>query len=347
MKHLLLSDSNARCMDPSKIVSEALFNFEEKQLQKQLTRAFRLACSSSTSYREKIAAKGIDQSVIVDPNIFRKLPIISREELVNFVQQNIGHYIDIQNEEFISEKTHGITRLFESDYSELVNIYYRLFATAGVRRNDLVLISDYGTSPLSYLASKLFCSFERDGLAEKMGFVPLSVDGIPEFTRRTIHVILTAKPRIMFIRHDLVAPLLSNIRSQNISSHELNLAKIVVTANCNSAENELILAKKLNTKVVRLLRDDLAFYAMIECEFTEGFHILADSYLPEIACSEGETTLSNRQKGKLVITALFPTSVPVVRFETSYEGYFDDSRCSCPIAKLMKKSNRKIFFMNN
>lgn len=305
----------------------------------RLTRAFRTACSSDW-YRNKIASEGIKQSAIMNSKSFHDLPIITRSELPQ-CKVSSERYIDLQTEETPFD-TSRVTRLFESDYAGLVNAYEKLFKIVGVKKRDIVLISDYGSSPISYLASNLFCSFETKGLAERLGFVALCTDGMPEFVQRTLHVIESTKPRFIVTRHDLIPPLVSACRSQNRSLKEFGVATVVVTANCDAAQKEADLASKLGTKVLRLLRDDTAFFAMMECKKSNGFHISEDAFIAEITDSQKKSLLPLGETGRLVVSSLFPTSVPLIRFETSYEGYLKKSECSC--ASVGGKKTRVLFF---
>ncbi|MDG6905140.1 MAG: hypothetical protein JRN20_05065 [Nitrososphaerota archaeon] len=307
----------------------------------RFVRAFKKARSASEWYRNKIALEDIKQNAIINAKLLESLPIVSRNELSG-VKSTVHSekYIDIQDEASLDDAGR-ITRLFESDYAELVNVYQKLFKTVGVKKRDIVLISDYGSSPISYLASNLFCTFQTKGLAERLGFVALCTDGMPEFVQRTIHVIESTKPKIVVIRHDLIPPLVAALRSREVSLKDLGVATTVVTANCDTAGEEAALASKLGTKVRRFLRDDLAFFVMIECKEHNGFHIGEDSYLAEIVDYGNKSPITFGETGRLVVSALFPTSIPIMRFETSYEGYLKRSKCSCTPGK---KASRVLFF---
>ena len=205
-----------------------------------------------------------------------------------------------------------------------MDLYERFYASIGVGPTDVMLICDYGTSPVSFTASSMFCPLGMDGLSERLGFRVLCNDGIPEFSRRTVHMIETVKPDVVLIRHDLVPPLLNHMRWKKDQ-----VRAFVITANDRAAMVEHGLARGLGVPASRFLRDDLALFAMLECRTTPGFHVPTDFYLAEIVDPKTSEPLDRGGRGRLAVTGLSKTSVPVVRYMTSYEGHVDTISCGC------------------
>ena len=66
-----------------------------------------------------------------------------------------------------------------------------------------------------------------------------------------------------------------------------------------------------------------------ECEEQNGLHIWADHYLIEIVDPDTGETLSEGEKGELVLTPLTKEAMPLLRYRTGDITFIMDEECSC------------------
>jgi phenylacetate-CoA ligase len=66
-----------------------------------------------------------------------------------------------------------------------------------------------------------------------------------------------------------------------------------------------------------------------ECERQDGLHVFEDHFYPEIIDPATGKTLSDGEKGELVITTLTKTGTPVLRYRTRDITYLDRRPCAC------------------
>jgi hypothetical protein len=78
----------------------------------------------------------------------------------------------------------------------------------GIKVDDRVAIYDYGSSPVTYLSSRVICPYLRQGAADRAGAVVICNDGLPEFVERCWHLPTYIQPQVLFMRCDNMQPFL-------------------------------------------------------------------------------------------------------------------------------------------
>lgn len=137
------------------------------------------------------------------------------------------------------------------------------------------MIMDFGCSPLSYLASSMYCPFLRRGAAEMVGCIPVCNDGVGTVIPRAIRMIEVLQPRVVYLRGDLVPPLL-----QALQETRLCVRTWVVGAEeaVPSAADLDRLAQASGGEVLGLVRLDAALFMAQQCSRCRAFHVWTDIY---------------------------------------------------------------------
>jgi len=151
----------------------------------------------------------------------------------------------------------------------------RCWRLAGLGRGDRVIVFDFGPSPLSYLASCLYSPFLRRGAAERVGCLPVCNDGVATVVPRGVHMIGVLRPKVAYVRADLLAPL----------AGAMGRAPTSLQAVVAAAEEALLapaearrFREETGVDVLRLLRLDGALFLAQECPHCRAFHVFPDLY---------------------------------------------------------------------
>jgi hypothetical protein len=121
----------------------------------------------------------------------------------------------------------GFVELSRAALSEYAEALGNAWSAVGVGEGDRVVIYDYGSSPLVYLASRTFTSYLERGAAELTGATAVCVDGLTDNVGRLAHVVRHFEPHFLFVRAELVPLLVSGPTALPV---EQRTAKLVVSA---------------------------------------------------------------------------------------------------------------------
>jgi phenylacetate-coenzyme A ligase PaaK-like adenylate-forming protein len=199
----------------------------------------------------------------------------------------------------------------------------RCWSLFGIGRGDRVAIFDYGTSPVSYLASRSFTPYLRRGAADILGCLPVCNDGAANLSQRAVDIVRFVRPRVLFLRADCLHPFAAEIANGSVALASYLDALVVV-------ENEAVVTAaardsyqaQFGVPVYRLLRADAAMFLAPECARCGLFHIWSDLYHVEILAPDGED-----RKGRLVITNWFAASFRAIRYLSQVEAVLEPRGC--------------------
>jgi phenylacetate-coenzyme A ligase PaaK-like adenylate-forming protein len=200
----------------------------------------------------------------------------------------------------------------------------RCWSLFGIGRGDCVGIFDYGTSPVSYLASSIFTPYLRRGAADILGCLAVCNDGVANLSRRALEIVKYARPRVLFLRSDCLHPFATEVtrNSLTLSSHVAALVAVANEAVLSEAERDSYQAI-LGVPVYRLVRADAVMFFAPECPQCRFFHIWPDLYHVETA-AEGASPLAGSQLNRLVITNRFSRSF---RYLTQVAAVLEPAGC--------------------
>lgn len=217
--------------------------------------------------------------------------------------------------------------LDSNELSRYAEALRRCWSLLGIAKGDRVGIFDYGTSPVSYLASSTFTPYLQRGAADILGCLPICNDGAANLSQRAVEIVKFVRPRVMFLRTDCLHPFTAEISrgSMPLSSYVDTLVAV---------ENEGVLARaerdayqaKLGVPIYRLMRADAAMFLAPECHRCGLFHLWSDLY--HVEAPEPQTDReTGRQASRLVITNWFATSCPTIRYVSQISACLQPPGC--------------------
>lgn len=218
--------------------------------------------------------------------------------------------------------------LGRSDLQRYAEALSRCWRVLGLRRGDTVAIFDYGSSPLSYLASSLFTPYLSRGAADLLGCVPICNDGVSTMSARAIQILKFVRPRLLFVRADVLSPFVAEAQKQGVRLPDYVEGLAV-------GENEGVLPQdarenfehRLGVPLHRLSRVDAAMFLAVECPTCRFFHTWADLYHVELLDENLSVPVSSGQRDLLAITNLFARVCPSIRFLSQLHGSLVAGRC--------------------
>lgn len=170
-------------------------------------------------------------------------------------------------------------RLTSRELGKYAGALARCWSLLGLGRGDIVAIFDYGTSPVTYLASSAFFPHLRRGASDLLGCLPICSDGLPQMAPRVVSIIRYVRPRALFMRPDGLLPLADHAEREGLVLSKY-VRSIVV-----SQDEGLLGAKakaewqaRLGVPVYSLLRIDRSLFLAVECARCRAFHTWPDLY---------------------------------------------------------------------
>jgi phenylacetate-coenzyme A ligase PaaK-like adenylate-forming protein len=199
----------------------------------------------------------------------------------------------------------------------------------GVKLDDRVAIYDYGSSPVTYLSSRVICPYLRQGAADRIGAVVICNDGLPELVDRCWHLLTYVQPQVLFMRCDNMDPFL-RLLTRRGGWPASPPRQVVVSGNEEwpGAQEISTWEQALGTPVRRLARADLAMWLALEC-VGGRIHIDSDRFLIEVLEPQSNIVLPAGEEGIVTITCLFSKTVPSIRYASAIFGRLCSTACSC------------------
>ncbi len=214
------------------------------------------------------------------------------------------------------------------DLKEYAKALTRCWSFLGLRKGDRVAIFDYGTSPISYLASSAFTPYLSQGAADALGCLPICNDGVANMSQRAVEIVKFVRPRLLFLRNDCLHPFTAEVEREGLRLSKYVRA-LVATA------NEAVLTKpeqdayqrSLGVPIYRLLRVDLAMFFATECPQCRLLHAWPDLYFVETLEPETHRPVRRGLRGSLTVTNRFARICPTIRYLSQLEGSLEAPGC--------------------
>ena len=218
--------------------------------------------------------------------------------------------------------------LDRTDLREYAKALTHCWSFLGLGKGDRVAIFDYGTSPVSYLASSAFTPYLSQGAADVLGCLPVCNDGVANMSQRAVEIVKFVHPRFLFLRNDCLHPFAVEVEREG-----LQLSKYVSAL--VATENEAVLTKQeqdtyqrsLGVPIYRLLRIDVAMFFAMECPQCRLLHTWPDLYFVETVEPETRKPVSSGLRGALMITNRFAKMCPTIRYLSQVEGSLQARGC--------------------
>lgn len=298
---------------------------------RRVMKLLRQACASPFFQRK---LQGVDPRSVRDLGSFtERVPTMTIEELVAENSRSRDPYgsrwcgkgspeVVLQLEYDTEPSLYAaLDRVTLGRYGEALR---RCWSLLGLGKGDRVAIFDYGSSPISYLASSAFLPYLRRGAADGLGCLTICNDGVASMSHRAVEIVKFVRPRILFIRADCLQPFATEVENRLPRLADYTEALVV-------AENEGVLTRpevalwqrRLGIPIHRLLRIDLAMFLAVECPVCRLLHSWDDLYFVE--CHSDPS--GHDQQGFLVITNRFASSFPTIRYISQVRGVVEAAGC--------------------
>ena len=204
----------------------------------------------------------------------------------------------------------------------------RCWSLLGVAKGDKVAIFDYGTSPLSYLASASYTPYLNRGAAEALGCLPVCNDGVANMSQRAVEILKFIRPRIFFLRSDCLQPFINQVEAAGLRVSDY--ARALVVAECEgtlSRQEQTSFEQRLGVPVYQMLRIDAAMFLAMECPQCRLLHTWRDLYLVENSRENGGE-IHNGAPCPLLITNWFALNCPTLRYASQIQGSLAAAGCA-------------------
>jgi phenylacetate-coenzyme A ligase PaaK-like adenylate-forming protein len=294
-------------------------------LKLELKRMNRLIQRASVSpfYRDKLG--GAKRLRAVDTATFsEKIAPFTLEELI----EEKSHSGDPYSSRWCKKKAPIL--VFQLEYDTEPRLYLpldrsalkgyaealiRCWSLLGLEKGDKVAIFDYGTSPLSFLASASYTPYLTRGAAEALGCLPVCNDGVANMSQRAVEILKFIRPRIFFLRSDCLQPFINQVETAAV--HVSDYARALVIAECEGAlsrKEQTSFEERLGVPVYQMLRIDAAMFLAVECPQCRLLHTWQDLYLVENLREDGGEIHNGAASGPLLITNWFALNCPTLRY---------------------------------
>jgi phenylacetate-coenzyme A ligase PaaK-like adenylate-forming protein len=197
----------------------------------------------------------------------------------------------------------------------------RCWSLLGLAPGDKVAIFDYGTSPVSYLASASYTPYLGRGAAEALACLPICNDGVANMSQRAVEIMRFIRPRIFFLRSDCLQPFIHQAEAAALHFSDYVRALVVTESEgALSRADQTTWEAKLGVPIYRMLRIDAAMFLAVECPHCRFLHTWQDLYLVENRRENDEELVGGAVCGPLLITNWFGLGCPTLRYSSQIRG---------------------------
>jgi phenylacetate-coenzyme A ligase PaaK-like adenylate-forming protein len=197
----------------------------------------------------------------------------------------------------------------------------RCWSLLGLERGDRVAIFDYGTSPVSYLASASYTPYLGRGAAETLKCSPICNDGVANMSQRAVEILKFIRPRIFFLRSDCLQPLIYQAEATALHFSDYIRALVVTESEgALSRIEQTTFENKLGVPIYRMLRIDVAMFLAVECPHCRFLHTWQDLYFVENRQGDNEEMVNGAVRSPLLFTNWFGLGCPTLRYLSQIRG---------------------------
>jgi len=186
----------------------------------------------------------------------------------------------------------------------------RAWGALGAGAGDRVVIYDYGSSPVAYLASQAFAPYLERGAAELTGATALCVDGLVDNVGRLAHVLRHFKPRFLFARAELVPLLLSGPTAMPLQQRAPRLV-VSIDGDTPAHSERASWEGRWRGGLSLLARCDAAAFLAAECPRCRALRVPEDLYETRITRAPGARSPHALQPGMLTVRPRFLEIDPI------------------------------------
>ncbi len=201
-------------------------------------------------------------------------------------------------------------RLTRQQLGRYAQALARCWSLLGLTRGDVVAIFDYGTSPITYLASSAFFPHLRQGASDLLGCLPICSDGVPQMAARVISVLRYLRPRALFLRPEGLLPLADLAERQGLGiARHLGFMVVSQDEGRLKAASREEWQRRLAVPIYSLLRVDRSLFLAVECPHCGSWHTWRDLYRVQAVEPASKRPLPQGQEGLLKVDPTFASGM--------------------------------------
>jgi hypothetical protein len=148
------------------------------------------------------------------------------------------------------------------------------YRVLGVADGSTIAVQDFGSSPISFLGSRLLMPWLEAGIAERMGGRFICLDASTERTTLTPALLGQLAVDALVVRRDVVELLEGELRKRGLTDLSHYAMKTIVVMNDETHPSDLVWSRPWR----RLLHIESALILAPECEKCGCFHLRAGIY---------------------------------------------------------------------
>ncbi len=319
--------------------SESMSRDELEQLQlERLQATLNRVHKNVVHYRKKFNELGILPEDIVSLADLSKLPLTSKDDLINNYPYGmfavpLREVVRIHSSSGTGSKP-VVAGYTKNDIRIWSNLVARFMTAAGVTHDDLVQVAFHyglftGAFGLHYGAETLGASV-----------IPMGAGN----TERQIMLMQDYKSTVLVSTPGYALELASHMEQMGINPKSLSLKVGLFGGEPWSEETRTRIEQGLAIKAT----DNYGLSEVIgpgvagECSYKNGLHLYEDAFLPEIIDPETGKVLPPGTEGELVITTLTKEAFPLIRYRTRDITCLDYTPCACGRTHVrMKRVSRR------
>jgi phenylacetate-CoA ligase len=298
----------------------------EKLQTKRLKNIVSYVYQHNALYRKKLKALHLTPSDIKTLNDLKKLPFLSKEDLMNsypfgFLCTPLEKVIEIHSTSGTTGKPIIIPYSF-NDIKLWTQIMARALWANGVRKGDIVF---------NALGYGLFTGAH----GHERGAQAIGATVVPVGTKNPYQQILLMKelqPTVITSTPSFIMYLAEVAIENGLDPSKdfgLRLASLGAESWSENLRKRIEETWNIVARETYGLSEIIGPCTSFECEKRSGLHVHADVFYPEIIDPKTGEQLGVEEKGELVFTTLVKEAFPLIRFRTGDLAYLIDGDCEC------------------
>ena len=216
----------------------------------------------------------------------------------------------------------------EQERQQVITLLCRQWSLLGIKKEDTVQTLSWGNDPfvMCYVTSAAGASsYLSPSVEETLGVTALRLEIVPFEAPRTIATATLFKPKTIFANREHMVAVQAKLQEDNKTIADLGYEFVTLREDTPliTAEREA-LEKEWGVPIYQTLQVwDALFYAQ-ETKDRNGFVFADDMFTVEITDEQGKP-LADGETGLLTVTPRFMRGTPMIRYQTTVQGYIDRS----------------------
>jgi phenylacetate-CoA ligase len=296
--------------------------------RKRLYRQSKYVYANSALYRKLFTDAKITPDDIKTPEDLKKLPLITREFLLEMAEKTGDPYggckCDILGPvrmvtSYLSSKSDEkqlLVAMNSQDEYWLSEVILRCLQQVPIMRGERMVVDMW---PTGVLPHGLATCWDAELPLTRIGATAVFNLGLEIFIERGYFLCKSYMPSLFMVQNRLLPRYEECFEKYKTSPQQLGIKKLIIVSEINEATPPLVGEQKLRFKekwgvdVHNFILLSDAMFIATECK-DDRFHVWEDIYITEVVDPKTGEPLPIGKRGKLAVTNLVGETMPLVRF---------------------------------